>query len=284
MAGQIPWTPPAPGQQLTTSAGNNYFVGQVIGEGGFGLVYHAHDDWGNALVLKVLKPTATFDVVRGKWEDEIAKLNMMRHPNITYIHDWFIYRGVTFCLMIERCDFSLKDLPLDQRTSMLGIIARDVLQGLSFIHRQDYVHKDMHAGNILLHRKRCPLTGQTALSFQISDLGISNLEGDIGQGITVMAQWMMPPERLSPEFGPISKQTDLYHFALVLLEGLVMRPLNFTTQEILEGAPRVLAESLASPVAQVLAKCLRRRVDARPDSALAMWRELESAGLRGRQV
>ena len=99
-------------------------------------------------------------------------------------------------LIIERCDTPLESIPYDQRVGMIGAIARDVLQGLSFIHRNEYVHKDMHAGNVLLHRKKCPLTGQEAVSFRISDLGISNLEGRIGQGTTVMAQWMMPPERL----------------------------------------------------------------------------------------
>ena len=277
----VAFTPPAPGERIMNAAGLRYDVGALLGEGGFGMVFEAADEWGNPLVLKVLKPTATFEQVRGNWEREITKLGIMRHPNIVYLHDWFVHRGSVFCMVLERCESPLEKLPLDQRYAMMGPLARDVLEGLFFIHRNSYVHKDMHAGNVLLHRQRCPLTGQTAVSFRISDLGISNLEGVIGQGTTVMAQWMMPPERFNPgEFGPVSKQTDLYHFALLLLEIMARRPLKFSHEEILAGGPRTLAQNMRHPVADVLARALRRHVAQRPASALDMWRELFHAGLR----
>jgi len=70
-----------------------YFIGEPIGKGGFGMVYECNDDWGNALVAKILLPhDKSYREVRKIWQDELQKLLVMRHPNITFVYDAFEYQ------------------------------------------------------------------------------------------------------------------------------------------------------------------------------------------------
>lgn len=217
--------------------------------------------------------------MRDEWLAELKNLTLLRHPNITYIYQAFEYRD-TFYLIVERCSFDLTQLigqPNIQGSVWLPYIARDILHGLDFIHRNDYVHKDMHPGNIFVshHYDLMVPTKDPVWSFKIGDLGISRLESDIRLFNTILAQWMVPPEYLNPEeYGQIGKQVDIYHTGLLLLGLLINRIPEFTHEQILDGVPRQLAERLPSPYAPAIAKALRRHVEHRTQSALEMWREI----------
>ena len=157
----------------------------------------------------------------------------------------------------------------------LPYIARDVLHGLDFIHRNGYVHKDMHPGNIFVshHYDLMVPTKDPVWSFKIGDLGISRLETDIRLFNTILAQWMVPPEYLDPsKFGAMGKQVDIYHTGLLLLGLLLNKIPDFTREQILQGVPRQVAEELQSPYGRYIAKALRRHVQHRTQSAIEMWR------------
>ena len=48
---------PAQGETITSlRTGNTYTIGQMVGEGNFGIVYSCRDVWDNDLAVKVLKP------------------------------------------------------------------------------------------------------------------------------------------------------------------------------------------------------------------------------------
>ena len=121
---------------------------------------------------------------------------------------------------------------------------------------------------------------QTATRFGVSKLATSELAALKEISVffnTILAQWMLPPEFLKPEFGVIGKHVDIYHMGLLLLSLVLKQTLNFTTDEILAGRPRQLAESISSRYSEVIARALRRHVNARTPSAIEMWREISSA-------
>jgi serine/threonine protein kinase len=276
--------PPQKGTIIQNIQNNEmmYFIGEKIGKGHFGEVYECTDEWGNNLVAKILVPQdQTYEEVRVKWLEELNRLFYLRHPNITYVYDAFEYQH-TFYLIIERCHATLKNLieiPDFKGELWLPHIAREVLQGIHFIHNARHVHKDIHHDNIFVLQlnDRIIDNKDPNFIFKIGDLGISNLETDINIFNTILAQWMLPPEALNREYGVIGKQVDIYHCGLLLLSVLLGEIPQFTKNEILNGIPRQIAENLPSPYGKAIASALRRHTEHRTKTALNFWRGISTA-------
>lgn len=275
------FVPPQKGEQIFCE-GTYYYIGNFIAQGGFGAVYECTDDWGNSLVAKIILPQSKpYEQVKDEWLSELKNLILLRHPNVTFMHQAFEYRD-TFYLIVEHCFSSLTSLINSPKTNgnlWLPYIARDILHGLDFIHRQGYVHKDMHPGNIFIsqHFDFMVPTKHPVWSFKIGDLGISRLEGNIRIFNTILAQWMVPPEYINPvEFGIIGKQIDIYHTGLLLLSLLLNRIPEFSREDIVNGEPRLVAEKIKSPYSDAISKALRRHVVYRTENAIDMWREISS--------
>lgn len=104
------FTAPSPGESITSLLTHNtYTMGQQIGEGSFGIVFDCIDGWNNQLAVKVLKPLKSFEEVQAAANSEVQKLFLLRHPFVTYVYDYFVYRD-TFYIITERCDQSLEHL------------------------------------------------------------------------------------------------------------------------------------------------------------------------------
>lgn len=272
---------PSYGEQIAVD-GHIYTIGNPIGNGGFGAVYECSDEWANRLVAKILLPqNKPYEEIKDNWLDELTKLVNLRHPNITYVHNAFEYND-TFYLILERCDITFEQLISNQEiTGELWIpyVARDVLQGLHYIHTNNYVHKDMHPGNIFVATSydRMVPNKEPVWSFKIGDLGISRLADNIRNADnTLLAQWMLPPEAIdSDEFGELGKCSDIYHTGLILLALLHNGQLEFSKDEIVSGVPRLMAEQHQSKFAPAIARALRRHVDCRTQSALEFWRDIQ---------
>ncbi len=263
--------------------GNYYFVGKFLGAGAFGRVYECTDEWSNELVAKIIVPRdQTYEEVRESWVQELTRLATLRHPNITYVHAAFEHKD-TFYIVMERCFMtldSLTNLPDLNGELWVPYVARDILQGLSFIHTAGYIHKDIHAGNVFVSHTmdRMVPTKEPVWSFKVGDLGISRLETEVRAFNTLLAQWMLPPEAIDPtQFGAVSRATDIYHVGLLLLAILLGRSPSFSQEEITDGQPRKMAEGLNSRYSAALARALRRHVQARTPTAMQFWREIQSA-------
>lgn len=276
------FTPPRDGLVIRHQ-GRNYFLGKYIGEGSWGVVYHCTDDWENELVAKILKPrNRTYEAVKDEWIKELSNLVKLRHPNITFVYDSFEYRD-TFYIIIERCDHTINEListPNIDGEEWLPVVAHSILQGIAFIHKEGYVHKDIHPGNVfssLIRDKKVPAK-DPVIVFKIGDLGITNLETEMDVFNTMVGRWMVPPEFLKPDqFGKIGKQVDMYHAGLVFLSLLLGRIPTFTEKDILDAAPRIMAERLNSIYSPAIAKALRRHVENRTQTALEFWKDIASA-------
>jgi hypothetical protein len=130
--------------------------------------------------------------------------------------------------------------------------------------------------NVFLHFIPDPLAPEeSAHVFKLGDFGLARpIEAMSPEG--TFQNWIIPPEALLPdEFGPVDHCADLYQAGLVLLGFLLGAECKFDADEIQSGRPRELAEALQHPAGEIVAKLLRRHVEARPFSALDAWRELQ---------
>lgn len=275
----VPFRAPVRGEMISNGSAGVYFIGEHIGSGSFGDVYECTDEWANPLVAKVLKPALPFEQMRQQWESEVTNLARLRHPNVTYIHDAFVY-DYTFYIIVEKCLYSLDRILERIDQSWVPHIARDVLQALAFIHRSGHVHKDVHPGNVFVSLTTDVIEKEHGpfLQFKLGDLGIARQEHTIRTTGTILAPWMQPPEAIDPErFGTVSRPTDVYHAALLLLSVLRRQIHQFTSEEILAGLPQRMSEATRSPYAAALGNALHPSVMYRTQTPLEFWREIQAA-------
>jgi len=272
---------PSEGEVITSLLTNNtYEIGSKIGEGNFSHVYACTDVWDNDLAVKVLKPLGSYEYVKDNAVEEFQKLVLLRHPNVTYVYDAFEYRN-TFYIVTERCYGSLDGLfSLDGLEGMLWLrpIARCILQAVHYLHVNQFVHQDIHVGNIFTKFVKDEMNDANpdVIQFKLGDLGVGKFITDVSVG-NVRAQWMLPPESMNPdEFGPIDHRIDLYHLGLVFLQLALSTKLSFTPEDILAGKPRQMALELPQPLSFAIEKTLRRHVMYRTESVLELWRDLNT--------
>jgi len=274
------FNPPKSGEGVVYR-GVTYRFGEEIGRGSFGIVYYCSDDWGNQLAAKVLIPNLKpHDQLRHDWEREVDNLRTFRSPFITFVYDAFEYRD-TFYIITEYCLFNLHSLLAGKNSQgwhfWIKPIARSLLQAVQYIHSEGYVHKDIHAGNVLCGFTMDELWPQKhiAMKFKLADLGISKILGDINFFNTALKKSLFPPELLNSSiFGTIDHRIDIYQCGLLFLELLYGREIPFTQEEIVNGKPQQMAEELPPPYNSALSKALERHVNKRTSSAMEFWRNL----------
>jgi len=141
----------ATGSQL-----GRYEVHDLIGRGGMGEVYRAHDTRLNRNVaLKVLAPRFTIDSHRlARFTQEARTTARLNHPNIVAVYDVGSHLGVPF-VVSELLDGGtlrarIKTGALMFRTAV-GY-ALDIARGLVAAHQFGVVHRDLKPENIFITR------------------------------------------------------------------------------------------------------------------------------------
>jgi len=265
---------PEPGSVLTSTRGQ-YLVTKVLGTGEFGAVFDCTGPFDQSYAVKVIRPAnRPYAEVQAEWAREVSRLMSLRHPNVVYIYDAF-EQGSLFFLALEKCDHALKSMlgaPLQE--GLVLELTRQLLAAVQFLHDNDVVHDDLHAGNVLVtHATDRPVV-------KISDFGISHeLRGLPAIRPNVVHHAIMAPEILAT--GYTSKQSDLYQVGLLLFwmitgESPIPKGLPYADlmRFVSEGEPRRRAEALGTPLGALVAKMLRRREAYRYSSAREVWAEL----------
>jgi len=265
---------PEAGTVLTSTKGQ-YLVAKVLGSGEFGAVFECTGPFDQSYAVKVIRPAnRPYAEVQAEWAREVSRLMSLRHPNVVYIHDAF-EAGALFFLALEKCDHALKAmLGSPMQEGLVLELARQLLAAVQFLHDNDIVHDDLHAGNVLVtHATDRPVV-------KISDFGISHeLRGLPAIRPNVVHHAIMAPEILAT--GYTSKQSDLYQVGLLLfwmISGESAIPTTLPYAELVryvaDGEPRKRAEALGTPLSALVAKMLRRREAFRYSSAREVWSEL----------
>lgn len=257
-----------------TSPRGSYIVRDVIGSGEFGAVYEAIGPFDQIYAVKMVRPAnRPYAEVQAEWAKEVQRMFSLRHPNVVYIYDSFEENHL-FYLALERCDHPLKAmLGTPMQEGLVIEMSRQLLAAVQFLHDNDVVHDDLHAGNVLITHTDRPVV-------KIADFGISNeLRGMAATRPNVVHHAIMAPEILAT--GYTSKQSDLYQVGLLVYWMLTgepaMRmdvPYEVLCAQIADGEPRKRAEALGTPLGNLIAKMLRRREAFRYTSAREVWGDL----------
>ncbi|XP_055383597.1 cyclin-dependent kinase 12 isoform X2 [Condylostylus longicornis] len=204
-----------------------------IGEGTYGQVYKARDNHTNEMValkkvrLEHEKEGFPITAVR-----EIKILRQLNHKNIVNLREIvtdkqdaleFRKDKGSFYLVFEYMDHDLMGLlesgMVDFTEDNNASIMRQLLDGLNYCHRKNFLHRDIKCSNILMNNK-----GEVKLA----DFGLARLYNaeDRERPYTnkVITLWYRPPELLLGEerYGP---SIDVWSCGCILGELFLKRPL-----------------------------------------------------------
>ena len=181
-----------------------------IGEGGFGVVYHAHDPWlDHPVALKLFKPRVATRESSNRILHEARKLARIRHPNIVTVHGADSHNGQVGFWMDLIEGTTIEQVVLGRRLSAgeASHIGQEVCRALAAVHRAGIVHRDVKAQNVM----RANDGGRIILM----DFGAGEFMEDPGAN----ARKQGTPLYLAPELfngGDGSARSDIYSTGVLL--------------------------------------------------------------------
>jgi serine/threonine protein kinase/tetratricopeptide (TPR) repeat protein len=274
---------------------DRYRITRVIGRGGMGEVYEAHDRLLNDNVaLKTLRADLAGDeALLDRFQQEIALSRRVTHPNVCRIFEVGIHRSADHPPMLFFAMELLQGHTLADRIRA-GRLTRDeafpiaiqLAEGLQAAHQAGIVHADFKSANVILVRTNA---GVRAV---ITDFGVARLEA----GSTVVDEThsrhghdairvagtlaYMSPEQLAGD--RVTTASDIYSFGIVLFEmACGQRP--FDDVDVIKSAMLRVSGPPASARSHVptlderwdaaIMRCLQREPGRRFRSAgdLASW-------------
>ncbi len=254
-----------------------YSIQALVGAGGMGEVYRAHDTkLGRDVALKFLPRAFLNDAGRMmRFENEARILAALNHPHIASIYGVEEDDGVR-ALVMELVDgetlagklsHAPDGLPMEDALS----IARQIAEALEAAHDKGIIHRDLKPANI----KITPAGLVKVLDFGLAKAdGLSSggtpivtLAANVtGSGIVMGTAAYMSPEQARGK--PVDKRTDIWSFGCVLYEMLTGRDAfaaqtpSDTLAAILEREPDWSALPSGTPtlLRRLLTRCLEKNV------------------------
>jgi serine/threonine-protein kinase len=249
-----------------------YRIVGLIGKGGMGEVYRAHDlTLGQHVALKFLsEETAANDTSKARFYNEVRMARQVSHPNVCRVFDIGEESGQPYISMeyVDGEDLSallrrIGRLPDEKALE----IARRLCAGLAAAHDQGVLHRDLKPANIMIDNR-----GQVL----IMDFGLAAAVSG-GSNVRCGTPAYMSPEQLAGR--EVSIQSDIYALGLVLFEMFTGKRafLGATVQETLHLRERAAPRSLSSTIREldpeverVVSQCLEPDPGKRPASALSV--------------
>lgn len=206
---------------------NNFDQANIIGCGGFGLVYKATLPDGKKVAIKRL--SGDCGQMDREFRAEVETLSRAQHPNLVHLQGYCMYKNDRM-LIYSYMENSSLDYWLHEKfdgPSSLGWdrrlqIARGAARGLAYLHQScepHILHRDIKSSNILLDEK---------FEAHLADFGLARLILPYDTHVTTDLVGTLG--YIPPEYGQASVATykgDVYSFGVVLLELLTgKRPMN----------------------------------------------------------
>lgn len=259
-----------------------------LGAGGMGTVFLAHDlALDRKVAIKVLARELSTDAeFVSRFEREARLTARLEHPNVVPVYSvgrhgvrpFMVMKkleGMTLAQLIERRQASGTRLA---RAEILAVFSQ-VSAGLSHLHAQDCVHRDLKAANIFVG----PDGHATILDFGV-------LRDTAQTGLTRLGAVLGTPHYMSPEqargSSAIDHRADVYALGVVLFECLTGAPpfvgeteLAVVHQHAYAAPPDVSQwrPDLPLSLAKTLDRALAKLPDDRFQSADELFRALQAS-------
>ncbi|KAL3020356.1 hypothetical protein AAZX31_05G139900 [Glycine max] len=204
-------------QQVT----NNFSEENILGRGGFGVVYKGQLHDGTKIAVKRMESVAMGNKGLKEFEAEIAVLSKVRHRHLVALLGYCI-NGIERLLVYEYMPqgtltqhlFEWQEqgyVPLTWKQRV--VIALDVARGVEYLHslaQQSFIHRDLKPSNILLGDD---------MRAKVADFGLVKNAPDGKYSVETRLAGTFG--YLAPEYaatGRVTTKVDIYAFGIVLME------------------------------------------------------------------
>lgn len=175
-----------------TLLAGRYHVSELVGQGGMGAVYAAHDDdLDEDIALKVLRTDLARDAdFQRRLKAEVRLARRVSHPNVCRVHDIGVDDELVFVTMELVRGHTLRERLADAssgRTEPLELaqivdIIVQIGSALSAAHRAGVIHRDVKPDNVILSGGRAVLT----------DFGVASMTVDRRHSIVGTPAYLAP--------------------------------------------------------------------------------------------
>ena len=255
----------------------HYEVLQVLGKGGFGLVFRAFDDVLHRIVaVKVLSPRmAATSPARKRFLREARSSAQVRHENVVQVYEvgeqplpyiaMEFIPGETLQQRLDRVG------PLE--TPEILRLGRQIAEGLAAAHATGLIHRDIKPGNVLIEEGP---QGRV----KITDFGLARTADDASMtqsGLLAGTPMYMAPEQAQGE--TLDQRADLFSLGSVLYVMATGRPpfraaTTFAVlKRVVDEDPRPIREVIPE-VPQSLCDIITRLHAKKPEDRFQSAREV----------
>lgn len=290
--GEGPFDPYATGKipveacRAGKTAAGRFTLNRILGKGGMGVVWLAHDErLDTDVALKFLPSQIQSDVAAlDELRRETARSHKLSHPNIVRIHDLYELKDEDPFISMEFVDgLNLAAFRVGQANrviswEVLGPLVQQLCSALEFAHGEGIIHRDIKPSNLMV---------DTAARLKLADFGIAcaltETLNRLSNGQTSGTLVYMSLQQLE---GKSPKPTDdIYAVGATLYELLTSKPPFFSGDLLhqvrnIEASPmseRLLdlgmSNSVPSHVEKTILACLSKAESQRPQTAreLGEW-------------
>lgn len=243
-----------------------YSILHLLGEGGYGRVFLAHDnELEREVAIKVPRAAALASDTQA--EDFLKEARLaagLKHPSIVTVYDVVrVADGTIFVVLEYVAGRTLAALLLSERPTFhraVALVAR-VADAVHYAHTQGLVHRDIKPGNILIDAAGAPF---------VADFGLAIREA--GQRLraseVVGTPAYMAPEQVRGETHRLDGRTDVWSLGVVLYLLLTGRlPFGRIGREVFDDIlsrdprpPRQVVETIPRELERIALKCLSKRM------------------------
>jgi serine/threonine protein kinase len=266
------------GTELPDRIGH-FRVVRMLGRGGMGVVYAAHDErLDRPVALKLIAGPETDDVARQRFWREARAAARVSHPNICQLFEIGQHRDTLFIAMELLQGESLAERiargPMPPSEAIP--IALDMLAALDALHAERIVHRDLKPSNVFLGARAVKLLDFGLATFADMSLQSGETASALTRSGTIAGTpRYMAPEQLRGSSG--DPRIDLFAAGAILFEMLAGRP-AFPGDTIVdvwhaiafEDAPGFQGGAAADAANAILKRALARDPADRYPSASAM--------------
>jgi serine/threonine protein kinase/tetratricopeptide (TPR) repeat protein len=265
-----------------TLLGGRYQIVRVLGEGGMGAVYQAHDqELDRTIALKVIRPElAGNPAILQRFKQELILARHVTHKNVVRIYDLGEADGIRFITMeyVEGDDLRtlLKRHGKFQPSEAVAIIEQ-VCRALDAAHAEGVIHRDLKPQNIMRDQQGRIVVMDFGLARSLETPGMTQTGALVGT-----LEYMSPEQALG---GDLDQRSDLFTVGLIFFELLTgqmpykadtaFASLMKRTQERAISATQADA-SVPKALSAIVSRCLERDPKARFQSAREILQQLEA--------